>query len=209
MPRARGRPAAAASFFAAARAAFAATWAKRPLSAVVAALCIVPSAVQADPAADISAFRRAHGQSGVVTDAALTRIAREQALAMAAKDQLEHDVIGGFSSRINRAGAGRAAENIAYGHDSFAKTLDQWVDSTGHRKNLLLPGASRVGVASAKSAATGRTYWAMEIAGDYQRRPTLSAGPNAGPSVRKPAVTAKHTAEPACRLSLLGLCLKR
>jgi hypothetical protein len=33
----------------------------------------------------------------------------------------------------------------------------------GHLRNLLLQGVSRVGVASVKSATTGRTYWAMEI----------------------------------------------
>jgi hypothetical protein len=64
---------------------------------------------------------------------------------------------GGFTSRVHSAGAGRAAENIAYGYDSFPKTLSQWIDSAGHRRNLLLHGASRVGVASVKSATTGRT----------------------------------------------------
>ena len=51
---------------------------------------------------------------------------------------------------------------------AFPKTLDQWINSSGHRKNLLLPGATRVGVASVKSAKTGRMYWAMVIAGDYE-----------------------------------------
>jgi uncharacterized protein YkwD len=46
----------------------------------------------------------------------------------------------------------------AIGYDNFAKTLDQWIESAGHRKNLLMHGASRVGVASAKSPTTGRTY---------------------------------------------------
>ena len=78
-------------------------------------------------------------------DPTLTRIAHEQAGAMAAKDKLDHDVLGGFTSRVHSAGAGRAAENIAYGYDSFPKTLSQWIDSAGHRRNLLLHGASRVG----------------------------------------------------------------
>jgi len=103
----------------------------------------------------ISSFRVQHGQGRVVMDSTLTRIAHEQAAAMAAKDKLDHDVLGGFNSRVNSAGAGRAAENIAFGYDSFPKTLGQWIDSSGHRKNLLLPGASRVGVASVKSATTG------------------------------------------------------
>ena len=73
---------------------------------------------------------------------------------MATKDVLDHDVLGEFMPRVGPAGAGRVAENIAYGYDGFPKTLDQWINSSGHRKNLLLPGATRVGVASVKSAKT-------------------------------------------------------
>lgn len=138
-------------------------------------------------------------------DSTLTRIAHEQAAAMAAKDKLDHDVLGGFTSRVNSAGAGRAAENIAYGYDSFPKTLNQWIDSAGHRKNLLLHGASRVGVASVKSATTGRTYWAMEIAGDYEprrERPRLTTATKQA-AVAKPKARARET----CRLKVLGLCL--
>src|SRR5712671_285 len=134
------------------------------------AICCCPTFAQAESPADmVSSYRVQHGEGRVVMDSTLTRIAHEQAEAMAAKDELDHDVLGGFTSRVHSAGAGRAAENIAYGYDSFPKTLSQWIDSAGHRRNLLLHGASRVGVASVKSAATGRVYWAMEIAGDYER----------------------------------------
>ena len=83
------------------------------------------------------------------------------------------------------AGAGRAAENIAYGYDSFPKTLDQWINSSGHRRNLLLRNASRVGVASVKSSATGRTYWAMVIAGDYETRKEPKRRPKASKSSKQ------------------------
>ena len=86
-------------------------------------------------------------------DSTLTRIAHAQAEAMAAKDKLDHDVLGGFTSRVHSVGAGRAAENIAYGYDNFEKTLGQWIDSSEHRKNLLLSKATRVGIASAKDAS--------------------------------------------------------
>jgi len=81
------------------------------------------------------------------------RIALEQARAMAARDNLSHEVLGSFTGRIAPAGAGRAAENIAFGYESFEKTLGQWIDSSGHRKNLLLHNASRVGIASARMGA--------------------------------------------------------
>jgi uncharacterized protein YkwD len=154
----------------------------------------------ASPAEMISDFRLQHGERRVTMDSALTHIAHEQAAAMAAKDTLDHDVLGGFSARVSPAGAGRAAENIAYGYDNFPKTLDQWIASAGHRKNLLLHDATRVGIASAKSSASGRTYWAMEIAGDYERPKITHEKPTV-------VVRSKPSRPQACRLKLLGLCL--
>jgi uncharacterized protein YkwD len=139
-------------------------------------------------------------------DTTLNRIALEQAMAMAARDRLDHDVLGAFGGRIAPSRAGRAAENIAYGYDSFEKTLDQWIASSEHRKNLLLRNASRVGVASARSATTHRTYWAMEIAGDYEP-PRVAAGKRTRQAAEKKVVAAKQkTAAQPCRLKLLGLC---
>jgi uncharacterized protein YkwD len=163
-------------------------------------LCSGVAAAAASPAEMISDFRLKHGEGRVTGDATLNRIALEQARAMAAKDTLDHDVQGSFSGRIAPSKAGRAAENIAYGYDNFEKTLAQWIDSAGHRRNLLLHNASRVGVASATSATSHRIYWAMEIAGDYEPRP-MTAGKRTRPvTIRKPAVQ-------SCRIHVLGLCL--
>src|SRR3954465_6662348 len=155
----------------------------------------------ASPAAMISDFRLKHREGRVTLDATLTRIAHEQAAAMAAKDQLDHDVLGRFNARVSPAGAGRAAENIAYGYDSFPKTLEQWINSSGHRRNLLMKHASRVGIANVKSSATGRTYWAMVIAGDYEG-PKLTKGVQQA-AVAKPKARTKE----ACRIKILSICL--
>ena len=114
-----------------------------------------------NPAKLISAFRHQHGEDSVVINAALTRIAQEQANAMAMRDSLDHNVLAPFSNRIGRSGFSRAAENIAFGHADFAGTLDQWTNSAGHRANLLLHGAGWIGVARAQNSH--RTYWAMVI----------------------------------------------
>jgi hypothetical protein len=117
-------------------------------------------------------------------------------------------VLGAFGGRIAPSRAGRAAENIAYGYDNFEKTLDQWIASSEHRKNLLLPNASRVGIASATSATSHRTYWAMEIAGDYEP-PRVATGKRTPPAAaeKKLQTAAKRkTAAQPCRLKLLGLC---
>ena len=174
----------------------------KPLFAILLALPLLLSglaAAAASPAELISDFRLKHGEGRVTTDATLNRIALEQAQAMAAKDKLDHEVLGSFNSRVAPAKSGRAAENIAYGYESFEKTLGQWIDSSGHRKNLLLPKASRVGVASAKSATSHRTYWAMVIAGDYEPPPT-AAGKKTAPAAKgKPAAQ-------SCRVKILSIC---
>jgi uncharacterized protein YkwD len=68
-----------------------------------------------NPAILISAFRHHHGEESVAISPVLTRIAQEQANAMAARDSLDHNALAPFSSRIGRSGFSRAAENIAYG----------------------------------------------------------------------------------------------
>ena len=102
----------------------------RTIGAVTAGLLLLAAPVMAaeSPAELISSFRLKHGEVRVVRDATLDRIALEQARAMAAKDNLSHDVLGSFTRRIAPARAGRAAENIAYGYESFEKTLGQWID---------------------------------------------------------------------------------
>jgi hypothetical protein len=171
-------------------------------------LLAMPAMAAESPAELISSFRLKHGEVRVVRDATLDRIAMEQARAMAAKDDLSHEVLGSFTMRIAPARAGRAAENIAYGYDSFEKTLGQWIDSSGHRQNLLLHGASRVGIASAKNASGKRTYWAMVIAGDYEPKP------GKGKRNKEPLVAVKRDAAPlarpkasGCHITVLSLCL--
>lgn len=171
---------------------------------VLLAICNPSAALSASPTELISNFRATQGLGRVTKDSTLDQIAQTQATAMAARDVLDHDVIGSFNSRMASSSSGRAAENIAYGYDSFTKTLDQWIRSSGHRKNLLMQGASRVGVASARSSKSGRTYWAMVIAGEYdppRRAERKTAAPKAAakPKSRQRAQL--------CRINFLGLCL--
>ena len=187
-------------------------WARLLVLVGVAFCCCTPVLGQSppsNPASMISDFRKQHGEGRVTLDATLTRIAHDQAAAMAAKDKLDHDVLGQFNKRVSPAGAGRAAENIAFGYDSFPKTLDQWINSSGHRRNLLLRNASRVGVASVKSSKTGRMYWAMVIAGDYETRKESGkeSGKASKGAKKESASRPKSRTEEACRLKLLGLCL--
>ena len=186
------------------------TMARRAVGRLIAGFLLLaaPAMAAESPAELISSFRLKHGEVRVVGDATLDRIALEQARAMAAKNDLSHEVLGPFTRRVAPAGAGRAAENIAYGYESFEKTLGQWIDSSGHRKNLLLPNASRVGIASARDASGKRTYWAMVIAGDYEPKPRK------GKKDREPLVAVKREAAPSgrpkssgCHIKLFSLCI--
>ena len=170
-------------------------------------LLLSAQAAFADPAELISSFRLKHGEVRVTSDATLNRIAAEQARAMAAKDNLSHEALGSFTSRIAPSRAGRAAENIAYGYDNFEKTLGQWIDSSEHRKNLLLHNATRIGVASAKDASGRRTYWAMEIAGDYE--PLIAQGKKGQKEKKEKVVTVvkRQAASTECHVKILGLCI--
>ena len=186
------------------------TMARRAVGRLIAGFLLLaaPAMAAESPAELISSFRLKHGEVRVVGDATLDRIALEQARAMAAKNDLSHEVLGPFTRRVAPARAGRAAENIAYGYESFEKTLGQWIDSSGHRKNLLLPNASRVGIASARDASGKRTYWAMVIAGDYEPKPRK------GKKDREPLVAVKREAAPSgrpkssgCHIKLFSLCI--
>ena len=189
------------------------------IRALLAALLLPAVALPAlaeTPAELISGFRAKHGEGKVVRDATLDRIAMDQARAMAAKDNLSHDALGPFSRRVAPSKAGRAAENIAYGYESFEKTLGQWIDSSEHRKNLLLHNASRVGIASARDPSGKRTYWAMVIAGDYEPKGgkgrdkggrIIAGGAKEEPLVKREVASPPKRKSGDCHIKLLSLCI--
>src|SRR5580693_8643474 len=186
------------------------TMTRRAIGRVFAGFLLLASPVMAaeSPAELISSFRLKHGEVRVMRDATLDRIALEQARAMAAKDDLSHEVLDSFTRRIAPARAGNAAENIAYGYESFEKTLGQWIDSSGHRKNLLLHNASRVGIASAKDASGKRTYWAMVIAGDYEPKQGKSRR-DVEPlvAVKREATRSGRAKSSECHIKVFSLCI--
>jgi uncharacterized protein YkwD len=127
-------------------------------------LIFVVPALAADYASEISAYRRAHGLSAVKPDSRLSAVALKQARAMASSGTVSHSAGGNFSTRVADLRKSRAAENIGAGFLSFSEMLKQWEDSTGHRANLLMAGARRVGVASVDNPKSPyRKFWAMVI----------------------------------------------
>ena len=134
------------------------------LLAVSLGLGFAASAATADYAGAISAYRRAHGLSAVRLDGRLSAVALEQARAMASSGTVSHSAGGSFVKRVAPLHKSRAAENIGAGFLSFSEMLKQWEDSSGHRANLLMVGARRVGVASVDNPKSPyRKFWAMVI----------------------------------------------
>jgi uncharacterized protein YkwD len=124
----------------------------------------IVTAAAADYAGAISAYRRAHGLPAVKSDARLAAAALKQARAMAASGSVSHNAAGNFAMRVAPLRKSRAAENIGAGFLSFSEMLKQWEDSRGHRENLLMAGARRVGVASVDNPKSPyRKFWAMVI----------------------------------------------
>jgi hypothetical protein len=139
--------------------------------------------VHVDPAvaaAMLTAYRASRGLGPVRLDPSLTAMAQRQADAMVAANQLSHDVAGGFTARLLGAGIDtpRAAENLGGGYYSTAEAFAGWRNSPEHNANLLMPQATRFGIALAKDARTElRAYWAMEVAAEPEKRMSESAAP--------------------------------
>jgi len=134
------------------------------LAALVVSLSLAVPAMAGDYAAEISLYRRAHGLSAVKSDGRLNAVALQQARAMAASGTVSHSVGGNFTTRVAGLRKSIAAENIGAGFLSFAEMLKQWEDSAGHRENLLIVGARKVGIASVDNPKSPyRKFWAMVI----------------------------------------------
>ncbi len=56
-----------------------------------------------------------------------------------------------------------AGENIAAGQYSPQNVMDSWMNSPGHRKNILNPDFEYIGVGLARGGSYG-IYWAQEFA---------------------------------------------
>jgi uncharacterized protein YkwD len=54
------------------------------------------------------------------------------------------------------------AENIAMGHPHSSDVVQGWMNSSGHRANILNRGHSRIGVAAYR-AANGRIFWCQQF----------------------------------------------
>jgi len=130
------------------------------------------AAVQLDPAAVtamLNAYRASKGLPAVRLDPALTAMARRQADAMVAGNEMSHKIAGSFTSRLAASGidATESGENLGGGYYSLDDAMSGWRRSREHDSNLLIAHATRFGIAIAKDPRSHYgVYWAMEMAAE-------------------------------------------
>ena len=121
----------------------------------------------------ISGYRQNNGLSAVELDPVLMSMAQEQARTMAGRDKLDHGAGRSFNERIKASGfnAKFAAENIGAGYHTLAEAFSGWRDSPMHRVNMLLPGATRMGIAAVYAPSSKyKVFWSMILAAPDEKR---------------------------------------
>ncbi|GAA2846503.1 CAP domain-containing protein [Nonomuraea rubra] len=99
-------------------------------------------------------------------DARLRRAAVGHSADMAKNDYFDHDSQDGrdMTDRIRATGfSGSAwAENIAMGQRSAAQVVRDWMNSAGHRENIMNCTYTHIGVGAVKDSK-GQIYWTQDF----------------------------------------------
>lgn len=86
--------------------------------------------------------------------------AQKWAEVMAKRDSLTHSEL-----EINGTKFIIMGENIAMGYNDIDSVVNGWMNSQGHRKNILNPKYNKAGFGYAKMP-NGSPYWCAQFAGD-------------------------------------------
>ncbi|SEK27581.1 Uncharacterized conserved protein YkwD, contains CAP (CSP/antigen 5/PR1) domain [Blastococcus sp. DSM 46786] len=115
--------------------------------------------VEGEVLALVNAQRAQAGCGPVAADAGLAAVARAHSAGMRDRgffDHVDPDGLGPFD-RADRAGVSARAENIARGQADAAAVMTSWMNSPGHRANILDCGLTRLGVGVA--TGSGGPWW--------------------------------------------------
>jgi uncharacterized protein YkwD len=96
-----------------------------------------------------NAERRRHGLSPLAVDGKLVRSARRHTAWMSRSHTLRHTTAS-------------VGENIAMGQQSSHEAMQSWMNSSGHRANILSSGYTKIGVA-AYTASDGTVFWCQQF----------------------------------------------
>ncbi|WP_030568357.1 CAP domain-containing protein [Streptomyces aureocirculatus] len=123
-------------------------------------------------AADVLALTNGHraaaGLRPLAPDARLAAAAQAHSADMVARGFYSHTAPDGSEPWHRAAAAGSTrrtiGENIACGQRSAAEVVQGWMDSPGHRANILKPAFTHLGVGFAGGGPAG-TYWTQLFGG--------------------------------------------
>jgi uncharacterized protein YkwD len=107
------------------------------------------AAIEANVVSYTNQERARFGLPALKVDKELMGTAREHAAWMTASQSLVH------TSRP-------VAENIAMGQPHSSDVVQDWMNSSGHRANILNPGHRRIGVAAYRTA-NGTIFWCQQF----------------------------------------------
>lgn len=106
--------------------------------------------------------RTKNGLSALTTNWELSRVARYKSQDMIDKNYFSHTspTYGTPFQMMKSFGISytAAAENIAYGQSTAAAVVSGWMNSSGHRANILSSTYTQIGVGLAKTSS-GVCYW--------------------------------------------------
>ncbi|MEU9144541.1 CAP domain-containing protein [Streptomyces sp. NPDC048349] len=122
-----------------------------------------PTAAPSGPAAEVVALvnkeRAQAGCSALTVNAKLTAAALDHSKDMAAHSNMSHTGSDGSNpgERITRAGYAWSTygENVAYGYSTPEQVMTGWMNSPGHRQNILNCAFKEIGVGLAQP----NSYW--------------------------------------------------
>jgi len=131
-----------------------------------------PPAPQTDPAVAevvrlVNLARSDAGCSPVRVDSRLATAARLHSEDMAARNYFSHTSLDGRSPWDRMRAQGYTAgsgENIAAGYGTPAAVMTGWMNSSGHRANILNCSSRAIGVGIGRSSgSTYGTYWTQDF----------------------------------------------
>ncbi|MDR7855603.1 CAP domain-containing protein [Tissierella sp.] len=120
------------------------------------------SAIELEVVRLVNIERQKEGLKPLAASSEISNVARKKSEDMAVKNYFSHtsptygspfDMMKSFGIKYNTAG-----ENIAKGQQSAQSVVTAWMNSSGHRANIMNPSFGKIGVGHYRSS-NGTNYW--------------------------------------------------
>ena len=126
------------------------------------------SAYQREVVNIVNAERSKRGLAPLILDSSLSNVATKKSQDMINRGYFDHNspTYGSPFDMMKQFGISykAAGENIAMGQKDPQDVMNAWMNSDGHRKNILSPNFTHIGVGIAK-ASNGQLYWTQMFIG--------------------------------------------